>query len=309
MQLIPAKIKRFLFFLAMIYIVLVGCSYFLSSSEVDEKHQDIALAEARSFFQAIVAMRAWNADFGGLYVPLSAKISPNPYLDDPLRDITTTGGIRPTKVNPAFMTRLVSKRIQALSGILIHITSLKPLRPANHADRWETTALLRYERSGQSSWTFQQVDQTTMFRFMDGLRVDKTCLPCHAKQGYRVGDVRGGISVSIPYLPFARAARAERLRLAGIHGFFLLLGLGILGFVGRRLIQSVEALEASRATVRTLEGMLPICSFCKKIRREDGDPDNQDDWQPMEAYISSRAEVGFSHSICPECLKEQYPDE
>ena len=49
-----------------------------------------------------------------------------------------------------------------------------------------------------------------------------------------------------------------------------------------------------------LEGILPICSLCKKIRDERGD------WQPVEIYVSNRSEALFSHSLCPDCLKRDY---
>ena len=54
--------------------------------------------------------------------------------------------------------------------------------------------------------------------------------------------------------------------------------------------------------IQTLQGILPICSFCKKIR-------NQDDvWEPLEGYISRRSEAEFSHGVCPECLRSNYPE-
>jgi len=54
--------------------------------------------------------------------------------------------------------------------------------------------------------------------------------------------------------------------------------------------------------VQLLEGLLPVCSFCKKIR----DENNQ--WQPMEKYISSRSAAYFSHGICPDCMRVHYGD-
>jgi phosphoserine phosphatase RsbU/P len=64
--------------------------------------------------------------------------------------------------------------------------------------------------------------------------------------------------------------------------------------VGRRV------LEAS-AQVRRLEGLLPICASCKKIR------DGADYWHHVESYISAHSSANFSHSICPECVKKLYP--
>jgi hypothetical protein len=54
--------------------------------------------------------------------------------------------------------------------------------------------------------------------------------------------------------------------------------------------------------VHILEGLLPICSFCKKIRN------TSDTWEAIEKYISEHSEAQFSHSLCPDCAVEQYPD-
>ncbi len=54
--------------------------------------------------------------------------------------------------------------------------------------------------------------------------------------------------------------------------------------------------------VKTLSGLLPICSSCKKIR------DDKGYWNQIESYISTRSEAEFSHGMCPECMKKLYPD-
>jgi len=54
--------------------------------------------------------------------------------------------------------------------------------------------------------------------------------------------------------------------------------------------------------VQRLEGLLPICCFCKSIRTQAGD------WEPLEAYISERSEAQFSHGFCPSCGEQHYPD-
>lgn len=63
--------------------------------------------------------------------------------------------------------------------------------------------------------------------------------------------------------------------------------------------QANKAREEAIARVRKLEGIIPICSYCKKIR------DDQDSWQLMEKYISEHSEASFTHSACPECYNEQ----
>ena len=57
-----------------------------------------------------------------------------------------------------------------------------------------------------------------------------------------------------------------------------------------------------RERVKALEGLLPICTFCKSIKNEQGA------WEPFEGYISRRSTAEFSHSLCPSCGKAHYAD-
>jgi len=65
----------------------------------------------------------------------------------------------------------------------------------------------------------------------------------------------------------------------------------------------IKELKDALNKVRTLSGMIPICSSCKKIRTDRGY------WTQIEAYIRDHSEAEFTHSICPECMKKLYPDE
>lgn len=62
------------------------------------------------------------------------------------------------------------------------------------------------------------------------------------------------------------------------------------------------ALEQTLAELRTLRGILPICSHCKRVREDDGD------WEAIEAYVRRHSEAEFSHGICPDCLTRHYPE-
>ncbi|MFH0988785.1 MAG: response regulator [bacterium] len=61
-------------------------------------------------------------------------------------------------------------------------------------------------------------------------------------------------------------------------------------------------LEKALHQVKTLNGLLPICAHCKKIRDDGGY------WQAVETYLSAHTEVQFTHGFCPDCLKTLYPD-
>ncbi len=67
------------------------------------------------------------------------------------------------------------------------------------------------------------------------------------------------------------------------------------------LNEKTESLERALAQVRTLHGLLPICSHCKKIRNDEGF------WTKVESYLSEHTDVKFSHGMCPDCLRELYP--
>jgi sigma-B regulation protein RsbU (phosphoserine phosphatase) len=63
----------------------------------------------------------------------------------------------------------------------------------------------------------------------------------------------------------------------------------------KELAKRVTELEAALTQVKLLQGLLPICSYCKKIR------DSKNYWQQVERYISSHADVTFTHGVCPDC--------
>lgn len=64
----------------------------------------------------------------------------------------------------------------------------------------------------------------------------------------------------------------------------------------------INRLQDSLAEIKTLRGILPICSSCKKIRDDDGY------WQLIESYIGKHSDAQFSHGLCPDCVKKLYPD-
>ena len=80
--------------------------------------------------------------------------------------------------------------------------------------------------------------------------------------------------------------------------------------VGKRVLDlqialaaRVTELEESIEREKHLQGLLPICSYCKKIR------DDQNYWQQVERYVETRADVAFSHSICPDCYETKVKPE
>ncbi|MDB5390675.1 MAG: copR, partial [Planctomycetaceae bacterium] len=65
----------------------------------------------------------------------------------------------------------------------------------------------------------------------------------------------------------------------------------------KNLTDRVSELEEALSRVRQLQGLLPICCYCKKIR------DDQNYWQQVDVYLSTRTDARFSHGICPQCME------
>ena len=73
-------------------------------------------------------------------------------------------------------------------------------------------------------------------------------------------------------------------------------------YKNQTLAQLNQELTERMAEIKILRGILPICSFCKKIRNDEGY------WQEVDAYLQEHTEAELSHGLCLDCLKEHYPE-
>lgn len=255
------RIDRYVAILCAIWTGLAGLSLFRSLSEADEHVLGQALALARVNLDKDIAFRRWASDHGGVYVPADARTPPNPYLSHvPERDIVTPSGRRLTLMNPAYIIRQLHEAGQDRFGSQGHLTSLKPINPANAPDPWETEALRAFERGKAEVSSLDARGGKTFLRLMLPFVTEKGCLKCHAAQGYKEGDVRGGISVSVPFDPFLASAREERLSILAGHAVLWVIGLGGIVYGGRRIAnynrereRFIERLQQSEQALRASE--------------------------------------------------------
>ena len=225
------------------FIVLVmGVSSYFDRREAHE----IALNRAMDSYHKDLAYRRWASVRGGVYVPLDARTPPNPYLAHrPDREVTTTDGKVLTLVNPAYMTRMVHELGEKEYGLQGHLTSLRPLRPENAPDPWERKALESFEQGVRTVSEVVKQDRKAVLRFMGAFLVEPGCLGCHSQQGYQVGEVRGGISVTVPIGTGIAAMGLSHngISQALIAGFWALGSLAIIVWV-RRLVRSAKEVQA-----------------------------------------------------------------
>lgn len=224
------EVIKYAVFFAAAWMVSVGTLFVWSSRRIHDGARESARISAQAQFDKDVLYRRWNASHGGVYVPVTEHMRPNEYLGSiDSRDLETTAGTMLTLVNPAYMTRQVHELGFATEGVRGHITSLNPIRPENAADGWERLALERFGRGEEEFSSVEFLDGQEQLRFMRPLMTERGCLKCHAKQGYVVGQVRGGISVAVPMRPYQDIMHADIKSLAGMLGGIWLVGMIVIG--------------------------------------------------------------------------------
>lgn len=239
-----SKLSRLLF--SVMLFGVVGCSVMgsllLDWQRTEATMQAMARERGAALFRLVELARDWNARHGGVYVPVTESTQPNPYLEHPRRDVVTRDGMALTMVNPAFMTRQMAEIAQQTDGIQLHITSLKPIRPANAPDAWEAESLRRFE-AGLNEIVELIPGPVPVHRYMAPLKVAKPCMACHEKQGYQIGQIRGGISVTMPAAHLLGVRDAELVRISAAHALVLVVVLALLHLLLARTRRHVAALE------------------------------------------------------------------
>ncbi|MCK5148996.1 response regulator [bacterium] len=183
-------------------------------AKLGQATHNLAIREALAHFQKDEAFRFWAATHGGFYVPTNERTPPNPYLAHiPERDIEKPSGMKLTLMNPAYALRQMNEEFASTYGVAGHITSLLPLRPENSPDDWEHQALESFETGEVEVREFTKFEGKSSLRLMRPLIVQEGCLKCHAHQGYAIGDVRGGVSVSVPLAAYI----TEKQKAAATH--------------------------------------------------------------------------------------------
>ncbi len=264
---VSARSPRLVWLLGLAWTGCIAASLLWNLGEQEETSRAMARNSAEITYQNDVLYRHWVAKQGGVYVRLSKEMQPNPYLKVADRDVTTTSGQPLTLVNPAYMARMVNESAEAAGGSRGHITSRRPLRPENAPDAWEAAALRSFEEGVKEVSSVEKMADGEFLRFMRPFVADKPCLKCHAPQGYKEGDIRGGVSVSVPMAPL-RAGEAHAVRnMALAHGGLWVLGLAGIGFSSRALGRHLQARQRAEQALRESDARRKIAEVVQAERQ------------------------------------------
>lgn len=247
------------------WTLLIGgaMSWFINSQQ--QSFTETLRAYARAAHEKDLQYRRWCASQGGVYVKESEATPRNPYLANPEREVKTPSGKTLTLVNPAYMTRQVHELAANQTGVRAHITSARPLRPENMADTWELRALAAFENGQREYSSIEEIDGQTTVRLMRPLLVEESCMKCHATQGDKVGQLRGGISVSLPVTPEMAATNQGHIALiVGSYGVFWILGLVAAGLQYRAMRRRLEERQKHREELAHMASHDPLTGLLNR---------------------------------------------
>lgn len=217
-----------------LWTIFVAMLLFLDVEQTRSAAMDLAMKEAVTNIDKDMTFRRWASSHGGVYVPETKQTPPNPYLSDPERDVITTTGRRLTLLNPAYMVRQMQERYSDTFGVRGHLTSLKVINTVNEPDSWERAALEAFEQGESERTSVSDINGTPFLRAMRPIKIELPCLKCHKQQGYKVGDIAGGVSASVNSLPYLVRAQQEEMVFFASYSGILVVGYIGIAFFNRR---------------------------------------------------------------------------
>ncbi|MBU0730063.1 MAG: DUF3365 domain-containing protein [Proteobacteria bacterium] len=252
------KLGTYVWILVGFWTIIIFVSLAFNLVRQKQETFEVALNEARTVFEKDLIYYRWASNHNGVFVPITESTQPNPYLKDiPENMINASSGKSYTLVNPEYMIREIYEMQTLRHGVLGHITSLDPIRSENAADEWESQALEAFENGKEEVHSIEKIDGEPYLRLMRPMITEEGCLKCHAPQGYDLGDIRGGISVSVPMTLLFSISRKDTVMFSMAH--FALWLLGIMGILigSHRLQESIREREQAEARIRSIiENML-----------------------------------------------------
>jgi hypothetical protein len=217
-----APYRRHLLLLACVWTAAVAGSLAWNLAQIQNEIRSLTRQTARALLERDLLYRQWSILHGGVYVLKSGLAESGASSADGAdeeREIRTPSGRLLTLLNPALVSRQIFQSQEDNMGIRGRLTSLRPLRKANLPDAWERRVLERLAQTGRGELT-NEISSTEVrqgeryFRMMCPLVTNRGCLQCHEEKGRKEGELRGGISVTVPMSRFATPGESRNVALA-----------------------------------------------------------------------------------------------
>ncbi len=187
---------KLILLISLVICISYGITFYRTSSFQEDLVVEQATQQAKMLFNQIRLTRQWVSDHNGLFFVKVPGVESNPFLEQ--GEIQDSRGNWLVKRNPAMVTRELSVYAAKEGMGQFNVTSLKPVNPANAPDSFERRSLEKFAAGAVEAIEIEQIEGNYRLRYMAPLTVDSNCLDCHDNQGYMLGDIRGGMNVTVP---------------------------------------------------------------------------------------------------------------
>jgi diguanylate cyclase (GGDEF)-like protein len=206
-------------------------------------------------------------------VRVQPGVNPNPYLTSlPGMKVTIRDqdGDLYTLRNPGLVTREISQLANESGLYTVRIISLKPINVAtNTPDDFEHAALLRLEQGEKHVADRQETPRGPVYRFVAPLYYEDSCNSCHSHQGYYRGDIRGGISISIPMTGVSNEIDLNRLYTIAAAVLVFALLFGLLTVLSRRFIKVLGSTQEELVRLASIDSLTGLMNRKTALARFD----------------------------------------
>jgi diguanylate cyclase (GGDEF)-like protein len=266
------QIRLFLMVLSVLLTALVGAMFTYLYDGVERAMLQRLHEQASAYADLVNHAKLWNYDYGGVYIEKHRGDEANAHL---LRlginpDLRLPDGRTLTIRNHAIMVNEISHRSEKSGGSRFRIVSMKPIDPHNSPDAMELEALASFSR-GATSFTRLIRQGQAVYRFMQPMLAEASCLECHGKSGYKEGAVIGALSITIPVAGMLEESRERRGVI--VVGGVLLLGimLALTYFLAWRMAVKLDEVQLQlrqQASYDELTGLRNRRNSMKRLHEE-----------------------------------------
>jgi diguanylate cyclase (GGDEF)-like protein len=212
-----------------------------------------ARAEAAAAYEKMSVLLHWTARQGGIYVAAAPAAAEPVLAHVPDHELVTCSGRRLALRSPGGLVRETMEEYARRTGVAGRITGLRQLNPANAPDAWERAQLEAFARGEREAVEeIRHIDGAPQLHLLRAWRMTPECEQCHAVLGYRAGELRGAMGVSLPLAGHYRDIAQARANLALAHGGLWLVGLFGIGWAARLEHAALRARLAAEANIRRL---------------------------------------------------------
>jgi PAS domain S-box-containing protein len=249
---LATKITIIIFFTV---TTIISVLFFVLGAHLNRQIENHLLTSARMIYNNIVIVRNWVAERDGVFQLKFPGDKSNPFLVHP--ELISVDNDTLIMRNPALVTRELSELSYKMGkGFSFHLASLKYINPVNKPDAFEKAALNSFPNSGFSEadsefYRTESINGEEYFRYFAPLITQKSCLGCHAEQGYKTGDIRGGISIMLKTEKH-KSAKREHLFFFFLTGVVTVFALAVPIYysIKRSVITPITSIESAAQKIR-----------------------------------------------------------